>query len=61
MEKRELSTLSLAPLYKNRLHVAGFRTVQDLISVDAEILSKGDFFFFIQKFNLMKKAATVLV
>ncbi|XP_060569558.1 DNA repair protein RAD51 homolog 3-like [Ruditapes philippinarum] len=40
MEKRELSTLPLAPLYKNRLHVAGFRTVQDLISVDAEILSK---------------------
>ena len=41
MDKRELSCLPLAPVFKTRLQNAGFVTVQDIGNVDPETLSKG--------------------
>lgn len=41
MEKREIATLPLAPVYKNRLHTAGYKTAKDLSNVGSEQLSKG--------------------
>lgn len=46
MEKREIVTLPLAPLYKNRVHTAGYKTVEDLTNVGADQLSKGRVCFF---------------
>ncbi|XP_045173689.2 DNA repair protein RAD51 homolog 3-like isoform X2 [Mercenaria mercenaria] len=40
MEKREIATLPLAPIYKTRLHTGGYRTVCDLSKRGADQLSK---------------------